>query len=69
MSKKIIYTENEGLSVAVMHPASGIQIEDCVKHVPVGAKYKFIDESAIPSDRTFRDAWEIVVDGTWMVKG
>ena len=28
------------------------------KVVPEGKKYKIVEESAVPSDRTFRDAWE-----------
>jgi len=27
--------------------------------VPEGAKYKIIEDSDIPNDRSFRDAWEI----------
>ena len=29
------------------------------KDVPTGLKYKIVEDSAISSDRTFRDAWEI----------
>ena len=29
------------------------------KDVPTGLKYKIVEYSDIPSDRTFRDAWEV----------
>ena len=29
------------------------------KDVPTGLKYKIVEDSDIPTDRTFRDAWEI----------
>ena len=32
------------------------------KDVPTGLKYKIVNVSEIPSDRTFRNAWEINED-------
>ena len=59
MNKRIIYkTANNG--VAVIIPSENVlSIEDvAAKDVPVGVQYKIVDVSEIPTDRTFRDAWE-----------
>ena len=57
--KTIIYPTDEG-GVAVIVPADcGLTIEEiAAKDVPAGKPYKIVDVSYIPSDRTFRDAWE-----------
>ena len=58
---KIIYKTPEG-TVSVMHPTlkwSGRMEELAQKHVPTGLKYLIVEDSAIPTDRTFRNAWEI----------
>jgi len=34
-------------------------IEIVERDIPEGCPYWFVDESEIPTDRTFRDAWEI----------
>jgi len=60
MSHRIIYQTNEG-GVAIIVPASqsGLSIEDiALKDVPAGTPYKIVEVSEIPTDRTFRDAWE-----------
>ena len=59
MNKRIIYPTDEG-GVAVIIPADcGLTIEGiAAKDVPAGKPYKIVDVSEIPSDRTFRDAWE-----------
>jgi len=33
-------------------------IEACMKDIPEGVEYAIVDVADIPSDRTFRDAWE-----------
>jgi len=53
---RIIYLQDDG-SVAVIIPAGDAQ--DCIKDVPTGKPYKIVDVSDIPSDRTFRNAWEV----------
>ena len=61
-SKRIIYPTNEG-GVAVIIPAleCGLTIEEiAAKDVPAGSAFKVVDVSEIPSDRTFRNAWEYV---------
>lgn len=60
MTKRIIYPTPDG-GVAVIVPASdcGLTIEEiAAKDVPAGVEYKIIDTGTIPTDRTFRDAWE-----------
>jgi hypothetical protein len=60
MNKRIIYqTENNGVAIVVPAPDCGLTIEEiAAKDVPAGKPYKIVDVSEIPSDRTFRDAWE-----------
>ena len=62
MHKRIIYPTDEG-GVAVIVPSaeylSNHTIEElAAKDVPAGKAYQIIDESDVPSDRTFRNAWE-----------
>jgi hypothetical protein len=60
MNQRIIYPNNEGgVVVLVPAPECGLTIEQiAAKDVPAGVPYKIVDVSAIPSDRTFRNAWE-----------
>ena len=55
MNKRIIYPTDNG-GVAVIVPA--VSVELALKDVPAGKPYKIVDVADIPSDRTFRDAWE-----------
>jgi len=57
--KRIIYKTDEG-GVAIIVPADcGLTIEQiAAKDVPDGKAYQIVDVSDVPSDRTFRDAWE-----------
>ena len=60
--KRIIYPTDDG-GVAVIVPAPEFlkthTIEElAVKDVPNGKAYQIIDEADVPSDRTFRNAWE-----------
>ena len=59
MNQRIIYPTDDG-GVAVIVPADcGLTIEEiAAKDVPVGKHYKIVDVADIPSDRTFRGAWE-----------
>ena len=70
MAKRIIYKTDEG-GVAIIIPAPNCEhtIEQiAAKDVPSGKAYKIVDAADIPSDRTFRDAWEVdeatLTDGT-----
>ena len=58
---KIIYQEADG-SVAVITPAANCSLTDAetaLKDVPTGLAYKIVDDSVVPSDRTFRNAWAV----------
>lgn len=59
MNQRIIYPNDDG-GVAVIIPAAcGLTIEEiAAKDVPAGKPYKIVDVADIPTDRTFRDAWE-----------
>lgn len=61
MDQRIIYPNKSG-GVSIIIPADcGLTIEEiAAKDVPAGVPYKIIDVSDVPSDRTFRDAWEYV---------
>jgi len=56
-NKRIIYDNDEGgVSVIVPSPSCP-SIDRLIQDVPAGRKYQVIDESEVPTDRTFRDAW------------
>jgi len=60
--KRIIYPNDEG-GVSIIIPApealETMTIEEiAAKDVPAGKPFKIVDVSDIPSDRTFRNAWE-----------
>jgi len=60
--QRIIYKTAEG-GVAIIVPTPEYlethTIEElATKDVPAGAEFKIVDVSDIPSDRTFRNAWE-----------
>lgn len=63
MNPRIIYQTDEG-GVAVIVPTPealslyGLEAI-ALKDVPAGKPFKIVDASDIPSDRTFRSAWEV----------
>ena len=59
MSNRIIYPTDDG-GVAIIIPADcELTIDEiATKDVPTGKPYKIVDVSDIPTDRTFRNAWE-----------
>jgi hypothetical protein len=60
MNSRIIYPTDDG-GVAIIVPAAdcGLTIEEiAAKDVPAGKQYKIVDVADIPTDRTFRNAWE-----------
>jgi hypothetical protein len=64
MNKRIIYKTIDG-GVAIIVPTQEYlethTIEElALKDVPANTPYKIVDVSEIPSDRTFRNAWEYV---------
>jgi len=54
---KIIYKTETG--VAIVIPTGELSIEEVVKKdVPAGVPFKIVNDDEVPSDRTFRNAWE-----------
>tara|TARA_R100000742_G_C4243852_1_gene63064 strand:+ start:468 stop:713 length:246 start_codon:yes stop_codon:yes gene_type:complete len=73
---RILYLQDNGV-VAIIYPSDEINpktgksytvAEVAEKDVPKGKKYKIVEDSDLPSDRTFRDAWTVsdsdLTDGT-----
>ena len=60
MEKRIIYRKSDGgVAVVVPAPDCSLTIEKIAqKDVPPGVPFRIVDATAVPSDRTFRDAWE-----------
>jgi len=57
--KRIIYTDDNG-QVCVVIPSDncGLTLDQIkAKDVPSGKTATIVDTSAVPSDRTFRNAW------------
>ena len=62
MNQRIVYQNNEG-GIVILTPApeylqSHTIEEIAAKDVPAGKPYKIVDVADIPTDRTFRNAWE-----------
>lgn len=62
---KIIYTNEKGI-VSIVTPTDEalniFTIEEIARRdVPAGVYYKIVDENIIPTDRTFRNAWEVEI--------
>lgn len=60
---KIIY-KNESGGVSILHPTdealSFMTIDEIAKKdVPTGLAFAIVEDSEIPEDRTFRDAWTV----------
>lgn len=68
MTQRILITNDNGASIGVIVPANNVTAEFCIKDVPVGAKYKIVATADVPSDRTFRNAWEVTDVSDWSVK-
>lgn len=62
MTKRIIYTTPEGILAIIVPSQEALDIYGieavALKDVPAGVPFKIVDVSEIPSDRTFRAAWE-----------
>jgi hypothetical protein len=56
-NQRIIFQNAEG-GVSVVIPTGELPIEEVAKKdVPEGVPYEIVEDDAIPSDRTFRNAW------------
>lgn len=60
MTKRIIYpTPEGGVAIIVPAPECELTIEEiAAKDVPANTPFKIIDTTDVPTDRTFRNAWE-----------
>jgi len=60
MDHRIIYpTPGGGVAIVVPAAGCGLTLEQiAAKDVPAGVPYKIVHVNDIPSDRTFRNAWE-----------
>ena len=60
MSQRIIYpTLDGGVAIIIPAPECGLTIEEiAAKDVPPNTPFKIIDTVDVPTDRTFRNAWE-----------
>lgn len=60
MTKRIIYpTDDGGVAVIIPAPECSLTIEEiAAKDVPAGKPFKIINTEDVPTDRTFRNAWE-----------
>ncbi len=52
---RIIYTNSDG-TVSIIIPTGNVN--DSIKDVPDGLSYEIVEDSAIPTDRSFRNAWK-----------
>jgi hypothetical protein len=62
MNSRIIYPTDEG-GVAILIPSPEYLVDHTIeelaaKDVPEGKPYQIVDVEDIPTDRTFRNAWE-----------
>ncbi len=59
MTKVIIWDDPKTKITSVMAPAGGKTVEFCVaNYLPEGiTDYKIVEDSVLPTDRTFRNAW------------
>lgn len=61
---RIIFEQLDGsLSIVIPAPDSGLTIEAvAAQAVPAGVPYRIVADDALPTDRTYRNAWEIASD-------
>ena len=61
-NQRIIYQNDDGGVAVIIPTPECIQTytleEIAAKDVPAGKEYKIVNTTDIPSDRTFRNAWE-----------
>ena len=58
MNQRIIYPTDDGVAIIVPADCELTIEEIAAKNVPEGKPYKIVDVADIPTDRTFRNAWE-----------
>jgi len=65
VSRIIYQTDDGGVAVIIPTPQAleTMSIHEIAKKdVPTGKPYKIVADSEVPSDRTFRGAWEVDPD-------
>jgi hypothetical protein len=57
---RIIYpTPEGGVAIIIPAPECGLTAEQiAAKDVPAGVPFRIVEADTIPTDRTFRNAWE-----------
>jgi len=65
VSPRIIYLTDDNTVAIIIPTPEALSVHSVVevalKDVPAGKPFKIVDSSVIPSDRTFRLAWEVDV--------
>jgi hypothetical protein len=65
VSPRIIYLTDDNTVAIIIPTPEALSVhsvmEVALKDVPAGKPFKIVDASDIPSDRTFRLAWEVDV--------
>jgi hypothetical protein len=61
MSERIIFkTLEDGVGVITKFDGTPLTlVEEAIRVVPLGLPFWIVDETALPTDQTFRDSWEI----------
>ena len=54
---KVIFTNSDG-TVSIMTPIEGTAEECAKRDLPDGTSYEVVDDSVVPTDRSFRNAWK-----------
>jgi hypothetical protein len=65
VSRIIYQTDDGGVAVIIPTPQAleSMSVQEIAKKdVPTGKPYKIVADSEVPSDRTFRNAWEVDPD-------
>ena len=60
---RILYEDPSTGMVNIVHPSGESPLEYIVKHaIPKDYPYWVVEDTDIPEDRSFRDAWELDTD-------
>jgi hypothetical protein len=61
---RIIYpTPEGGVAIIIPAPDCGLTAEQiAAKDVPAGVPFRIVEADTIPTDRTFRNAWEFSIE-------
>jgi hypothetical protein len=60
MKQVIVFQDQETSRAAIITPADGYTTDDALSAIPELTPYIIIDDSSLPKDRYFRDAWELI---------